>query len=201
MTELNPQAPGRLELVRRFVNTLDVEAGTDRLASTDGLLKWLREVDLLQAEQSVSDAQLRRVIAVREALRDLLRANHTDTPAPESAVQVLDQAARKLSILFTRSGGWTIGSAGTGVDFLVGELVTIVIGAMNDGTWRRLKACANDTCEWAFYDRSRARSGKWCSMGSCGNRAKQQTWRHKHAHAGRYAPSAVVSDGTSTDVR
>jgi predicted RNA-binding Zn ribbon-like protein len=48
-------------------------------------------------------------------------------------------------------------------------------------TWRRLKVCASDRCRRAFYDRSRARSGKWCSMRACGNRAKQRAWRGRQA--------------------
>ena len=48
---------------------------------------------------------------------------------------------------------------------------------MADGTWRRLKACREDTCQWAFYDRSKNRSGTWCSMAVCGNRAKARAYR------------------------
>jgi len=59
-------------------------------------------------------------------------------------------------------------------------VLAIVTAAMTDGTWRRLKICANDRCQWAFYDESRARTGKWCSMQICGNRAKQQAWRTRH---------------------
>ena len=43
---------------------------------------------------------------------------------------------------------------------------------MRDGTFARLKACREHTCEWAFYDHSRNRSATWCSMEVCGNRAK-----------------------------
>jgi predicted RNA-binding Zn ribbon-like protein len=50
---------------------------------------------------------------------------------------------------------------------------------MHDGTWSRMKACRNDTCHWAFYDASRNRSGKWCSMAICGNRAKVANYRER----------------------
>ncbi|GGT04090.1 hypothetical protein GCM10010176_055360 [Nonomuraea spiralis] len=43
----------------------------------------------------------------------------------------------------------------------------------------RLKACANDECEWAFYHHSRSRTRRWCSMELCGNRAKQTRWRDR----------------------
>ena len=37
------------------------------------------------------------------------------------------------------------------------------------GVWNRLKVCPNDDCAWAFYDESRNRSRRWCSMNVCGN--------------------------------
>jgi predicted RNA-binding Zn ribbon-like protein len=36
----------------------------------------------------------------------------------------------------------------------------------------RIRECAGATCSWLFLDTSRNRSRKWCSMSSCGNRAK-----------------------------
>jgi predicted RNA-binding Zn ribbon-like protein len=69
----------------------------------------------------------------------------------------------------------------------LGRLVIDVTDAMTAGTWPRLKVCANDTCRWAFYDHSRAGTGKWCSMRLCGNRAKQKAWRNRHEPAGQEA--------------
>ncbi len=37
--------------------------------------------------------------------------------------------------------------------------------------------CSSDTCQWAFYDRSKNRSGRWCSMQVCGNRTKTRAYR------------------------
>ena len=51
--------------------------------------------------------------------------------------------------------------------------------AMADGSWDRLKACGNEACRWGFYDTSRARTARWCSMQICGNRKKQQAWRER----------------------
>jgi predicted RNA-binding Zn ribbon-like protein len=70
--------------------------------------------------------------------------------------------------------------AGDGCNGALGELLAIVFRAMSDGSWARLKACGEDTCQWAFYDRSRNRSGTWCSMEVCGNRAKARAYRSRH---------------------
>jgi predicted RNA-binding Zn ribbon-like protein len=190
MTAPPPAVPGRLDLVRRFVNTLDVETGKDRLTSPDALVGWLHDTGLLTTKPAASPALLRKAIAVREALRDLLRSHHADTPVGPPTVQVLNGAAGDLSVSFSAAEGWTIAPRRGGIDGAISELLAIAIRATADGTWHRLKVCANDDCEWAFYDRSRARSGRWCSMETCGNRAKQQAWRSKRATSG--GPSTTV---------
>jgi len=43
----------------------------------------------------------------------------------------------------------------------------------------RLRECAADDCGWLFYDTSRNQSRRWCSMKSCGNRAKVQQFRER----------------------
>lgn len=40
----------------------------------------------------------------------------------------------------------------------------------------RVRECASPSCTWLFVDRSRNRSRRWCSMETCGNRAKA----HRH---------------------
>ncbi|MFC4899345.1 CGNR zinc finger domain-containing protein [Streptosporangium amethystogenes subsp. fukuiense] len=56
------------------------------------------------------------------------------------------------------------------MDAVVGRVVGATAAALADGTWARLKACANDGCRWAFHDHSRSRTGRWCSMRLRGNR-------------------------------
>jgi predicted RNA-binding Zn ribbon-like protein len=54
------------------------------------------------------------------------------------------------------------------------------------GDRRRLRECAADDCGWLFYDTSRNQSRRWCSMQSCGNRAKVHQFRErKRGDAGR----------------
>ena len=66
------------------------------------------------------------------------------------------------------------------VDAGLGLLLSIVQGAIADGSWGRLKACRLHTCEWAFFDHTKNHSGAWCNMDVCGNRAKARTFRARH---------------------
>jgi predicted RNA-binding Zn ribbon-like protein len=179
---MSSPAPEPLETVRAFVNTRDVELGTDALGAPDELGEWLAAKSLLDRSAAVRPADLRRAVALREALRAALEANHASDPIAADAVAVINEVAARarLGLVLDANTGWVARPAADGVDAALGTVVGWVAGAMADGTWRRLKVCVNDTCRWAFYDTSRARVGRWCSMQLCGNRAKQQAWRARH---------------------
>jgi len=177
----NP-APGVLELVRAFVNTVDFEESTDVLSEPDELVAWLAEHDLLGGEPPprASAGDLRRAIELREALRAHLIAHHGDPLAP-GAAEALDAASRRarLTVRFDATDKTRVEPDATGVDGAIGRLLAIVAEAIDDGTWQRLKACPAQTCQWAFYDASRNRSAVWCDMRVCGNRAKVRGFRER----------------------
>jgi predicted RNA-binding Zn ribbon-like protein len=180
----NP-APGALETVRSFVNTLDVEDPADRLRTPAELAAWLAEHGLAGGGQGngalrATAADLRRALELREALRAHLLAHH-DQPLPAAAADTLDAAARRarLTVRFTGPDATDLQPAAGGVDGALGRLLAIVARAIEDGTWRRLKVCPADTCQWAFYDASRNRSAVWCDMRVCGNRAKVRGFRER----------------------
>jgi predicted RNA-binding Zn ribbon-like protein len=175
------EAPGELELVRGFVNTLDIEERTDGLTTPDELRGWLSAHCLLDAGDRATEAELHRAIEVREALRALLLANNGG-PSPAAAVATLDAAAREahLEARFAADGTAGLVSDAGGVDAALGRLLAAVYAAMADGSWRRLKACRAQDCEWVFWDATKNRSGAWCDMGVCGNRAKARSYRERH---------------------
>jgi predicted RNA-binding Zn ribbon-like protein len=173
--EANDSAPGELGLVQRFVNTADLDQGTDELADPAGLAAWL---DRTGMPTQVDAAGRDRAVAVREAIRSLLLANHGASPDPE-AIATLDRAAA-ITVAFDADGTARLEPARPGIDGVLARLLAIVARAQAEGTWRRLKACPNDTCHWAYYDRSRNRSRTWCAMSVCGNRAKARSYRARH---------------------
>src|SRR3954471_11541425 len=179
-------APGDLNHVRRFVNTHDLEDGSDDIAEPEALRDWLAERGLIDERAELTDADVRHARAVREALRKLLLANNGDELEP-AAVETLNAAAKgaELQVRVGPDGSVELAPVRTGIDAAIGRLLAIVHTAMADGTWSRMKACRlHDTCEWAFYDWSKNRSGAWCDMKVCGNRAKARAFRARHKAAG-----------------
>jgi predicted RNA-binding Zn ribbon-like protein len=182
-------APGRLRLVQDFINTADIEKGTDELSDTEGLQRWLAEHAMLADQPAPPECdgrELETATALREALRALCLANNGQEPDHDSRKALADASANLHLHLTARFGGDGIISLEpdeTGARKPLAELLAIVFGALHDGTWSRLKACAAETCQWAFYDSSKNHSGHWCDMGACGNRAKVRSYRARQAPA------------------
>jgi len=177
-------APGRLEQVRAFVNTLEVEAGTDELSSPAALTRWLRERGLIAAQQGVAtEDDLRQAIAMREALRAVL-LGHVGSQQPAAApVTDLRAVADGLATRLEIGDDGTVRPVPDGQAGAAGlaALLLIAAEAATLGTWPRLKICSADDCQWAFYDRSPTKSGCWCSMAGCGSRAKSRAYRQRTA--------------------
>ena len=147
-----------VSLVLGFLNTLDVEKGTDLLRRRDSWDRWA-------VERGLRPDPLPAARQVREAMRAAVgdpRARPTGGPAgatvrvelspqgpvlaPRTAVEAALAAASRLAVL---------------------------------DQWQRIKICPADDCRWAFYDHSRNRSRSWCSMQLCGNREKARAWRRR----------------------
>jgi predicted RNA-binding Zn ribbon-like protein len=173
-------APGQLEELREFVNTLDLDEGTDELTSPEALASWLEPRDLLIEGAEVGERELERAVELRESFRRLLLANNGGG-LDEGAIESLNRAAEdaRISVRFDSDGRPTLAIAGSGEGAVLAPLVAIAYESMVAGTWSRLKACPADDCQWAFYDHSKNRSGTWCSMKVCGNRAKVRRYRER----------------------
>ena len=180
------EAPGELEHVRAFVNTIDLEEGSEELASPDELATWLAERGLAPAGLDATNADVEYAIGLREALRSVLLAHNADGFIHADVAAALDRAAArsKLRLHFDKTGSGTLEPEAEGVDGALGRLLAIIHRSAADGTWTRLKACRDDTCEWAFYDHTKNRSGAWCNMAVCGNRAKARAYRERRGAPG-----------------
>lgn len=176
-------APGRLEVVRAFVNTRDREAGTDALSGSAELAEHLVAWQLLTPGARLGASDLASALELREALRTLLRAHNgqpVDTaPAVDTVNRLTALAGVRPAMAYGGSVGYhVVRSGGIGA---LGAIVAIVYAAEAQGVWSRVKACASDTCHWAYYDASRNRASRWCHMQLCGNRAKGQAFRARRA--------------------
>ena len=171
-----------LELILDFVNTLDRRPGLEVLDGPAALAEWLGGHDLLAPGLQVGVSEVADAQKVREAIRVLLLAHNEVEVDETAALETLDAAAARADLCIRFSGGAShCESLADGVDGALGRILARVADAMADGRWERLKACRADDCQWAFFDGAKNRSRAWCSMSSCGNRAKMSAFRGRHA--------------------
>ncbi|MBV9354506.1 MAG: CGNR zinc finger domain-containing protein [Chloroflexi bacterium] len=181
-----PAAPGDLALVQEFINThYDVAGGTggELLKTAELLSLWLSDHGLIDPGTVLSASQLARALAIREGLRSLAFSN-TGEPAEGHAVAALGREGPSAVVEITLGGdGPSHRPMGhDAFERAIAVLVAIVARAMLVGSWARMKACPGEHCGWAFYDRSRNRTGRWCSMSICGGRAKARAHYERGRH-------------------
>jgi hypothetical protein len=174
-----PPAPGDLELVRSFLSLHDHEAGIeDSLPPGPATLRaWLEYADLLERGISVDESDLRWAGEVRDALRTMV-AENMGSPRDPEALALVDDATTEAG-LTPRFGEEGLVPTVGGVKGAVGYVLAVAFLSQLDGSWTRFKMCASPTCTSVFYDRSKNRSGKWCLMSVCGNRAKVRAFRER----------------------
>jgi predicted RNA-binding Zn ribbon-like protein len=170
-----------LRRLQAFVNTNEIEAGRDALATPRQLHEWLVAAGAIEARDQVTGEAHARAIAVREGIRALALANN-DRPLQQDLVAAMNRATRRSMLVPTveDSANWHLAPATRGVDGFLGSLAGTLVTAMADGSWSRVKGCGNDACQWVFFDQSRNHSGTWCSMAECGSRMKARAYRARH---------------------
>jgi predicted RNA-binding Zn ribbon-like protein len=177
MTEPTPRspAPGSLALVQRFINSTKMPDGVDELRTAPLAARWLH--DAVGVEMEVSEKDRSRLIATREALRDLLEAHTGENVDPAVVVRLEKLLGHAPLRPVLTAEGATLAVNCAGVDRFLGMISTAIVEATLLGTWSRFKVCRSESCRWAYYDHSKNGRSCWCSMRVCGSRDKARTYR------------------------
>lgn len=142
-------------LVLDFLNTADWSADGsvvhEKIESRDDVAAWLAALELPQAPIPESIADLRRF---RSELREAIRGTGaSELPFDSSVLPISEPAVRSLPLL---------------------DLIAISAAALlaDPREMARLKTCPGADCGWMFIDETKNSRRRWCSMETCGNRAK-----------------------------
>ncbi|WP_244130603.1 CGNR zinc finger domain-containing protein [Burkholderia pyrrocinia] len=191
---LIPAPPETLSI--DFANTLywrGSEAPTETFGTMDDLLAWCREQAGVPAGladrcrvRGVGEgepAMLARALALREALYRLFhaQAERREPQADDLGLLggFLAEASPRVALARVDGGyAWRIADAGATLAGLLSPVLWSAIDLLGGARLAKVKRCANDACQWLFIDDSKNGSRRWCSMSSCGNRAK--AYRHYH---------------------
>ena len=173
-----------------FVNTYEQERGrwVDRLFDVETAVHWLADHDLLHremvdaelmaadADESACERTLSRIRSVRAALRELLDARVERRPPDDGALRTVNRTLRTQYTyeLVPAADGVSMGHRHVGdpIDGALARLAESIARELTQPESERLRVCANDRCEWVFFDSSPGGRRKWCDMSTCGNQAK-----------------------------
>lgn len=184
---------------------------TDKLLRYADLLTFARQAGVLSAgetehfgawavrEPGEAGAVFRSGRGLREDLYCLFSAIAAGRPPARSHLARLNAALPlALSHLrLERQAGGFVWSWEMGDPTLESPLWPVLRSAaelLTSGDLRQLRECAGSGCTWLFLDHSRNRSRRWCSMETCGNRAKarrhyQRQQGQHHDHGRRSSPA------------
>jgi predicted RNA-binding Zn ribbon-like protein len=176
--------PSWLEPVLAFVNSVDVELGTDELTGPDALSAWLAARDLVPAGVTATAREYRTARELRAGLRDLALLNN-NVPIAADALERIHATLRRLPLVAVPAASESSVVFRPATDRpVLAALSTIVAGyaqAEAAGEWHRIRRCPADDCAWVFWDASAQASRRWCTMRVCGNRAKVRAFTARRA--------------------
>jgi len=187
-----------------FVNTwaYHESAHTDKLGTAPAVAAFARQAKLLSqaeadslanqvaADPKLADELLRRARSLRDTLYSLFSSQAAGEPLPREDLEGLNrevaQAYRSPHLRTDRQGvhlAWaqTHSLAARALAPVVRSAVELMTGPQ----FEHVRQCDGSTCSWLFIDHSRNHSRRWCSMRTCGNRAKaRRHYRRQHEGQG-----------------
>ncbi|MBN9516251.1 MAG: ABATE domain-containing protein [Alphaproteobacteria bacterium] len=181
----------RPDLCLEFVNTRywrGQATPTETLNQPEDLAAWSTANGGPKSAKPLARKEFDQAIELRELIHRLFDAEAQDkTPATrdlEALNQALAEAPARTTLRRERGlYGWDVDiRSGTALAMLAPVLWSagdLLAGPRLD----RVRRCANPECGWLFFDDSRAGKRRWCSMQSCGNRAKAKRHYHKSREA------------------
>ena len=139
--------------------------------------KWLKNSFIYLAYSYNKDGKRVKVVRYRYADKQFTEPKTIVDDVPGTALH------SGMRCRFGPDGKPRLEPEARGAVGAIGRLVATLYSAMQDVGWERLKLCSSDPCRWAFYDRSKNQSSRWCKMASCGNREKARRFREAHKHS------------------
>lgn len=177
------EAPGPARLIEQFANTVNLEYGTDAIATPAQLDTWLVEHELLAPGQQPDVRVHKWFLSLRAGVREQLGVHVGVDPAP-AVLEAAAAVTRRLPILVGIAGPVLAPAAPLEPpETALAHLAIAWVHLRITGDAARLKRCAEHTCELVFWDESKNRSRRWCSMRVCGSRVKSRRYAARMAAA------------------
>jgi predicted RNA-binding Zn ribbon-like protein len=171
----------RPDLCLEFANTRywrGQETPTETLNTPADLAAWTK------APRPPSQKQFERALELRETIHRLF-----DTVAQGKAPEARDfdglnaalaeAPARRTLKRCQTTFGWELDARSDTALALLAPVLWSAGDLLASANLGKIRRCANPECLYLFLDESRSGKRRWCTMSSCGNRAKARRHYHK----------------------
>jgi predicted RNA-binding Zn ribbon-like protein len=185
--------------ILNFVNSLDWRVSdkpVEHLTSFENLLRWSVFAGILTEREArsllrvgdvaSSSAALRRVVAFPEAAYRTLAAAMAGRVPERSDLRRIDEtlstARTKLTLRFDK-GRFELQfpeDADRQLDLPLRKIALSLGDLLTSSDLELLGQCGGPGCGWLFLDSTKNHSRRWCSMESCGNRAKAKRFYNRY---------------------
>lgn len=169
------------------------------------LVEWSQRAELVregEANRLLAAAALRpvdaaavlgRAIALREAMYRIVLAATQEHPAEPADLATLNGAlaGALIHLRIVPAGAaytWAWAGDNDALDRMLWPVVRSAADLLASEELRHVRKCAGEGCGWLFLDTSKNQSRRWCTMETCGNRAKARRHYQRTRRAG--APNA-----------
>ncbi|MCW9705643.1 CGNR zinc finger domain-containing protein [Fodinibius salsisoli] len=187
------------KLCLNFVNTVHdrtVEEPFEYLSSYNDLLEWSVKLEILSSPErekltsladddpEKSSAALRQVLEAREVLYNLFLAiAQNRVPNDETQGKFNKLLSEATSGLALQIKGEDLNVQHKWLEkdnfrYLSYPILKSAYDLLVSDDLDRVKECG--ACGWLFYDQSKNKSRKWCSMENCGSNVKAKRYYHRH---------------------
>jgi predicted RNA-binding Zn ribbon-like protein len=181
----------------------------DLLSDFSDLVAWLRAVGVLSNSEAreaetrwtgtaEGESAFAAAIDLRAALRTLAERLAQGKPVSDAAVDVINRvlASRPSHRRLVRDGQafrtLLVPQAAKAIHLLA-PVAESAADLLEHGEPSLIKSCENPSCVLYFYDTTKNRSRRWCSMEVCGSRIKAATYyRRKRASQAKAAATTPV---------
>jgi predicted RNA-binding Zn ribbon-like protein len=191
-----------LELCLDFTDTVDWRTSNhakDTLDSYAALLEWsskkrlldVKEVSLLSRVAAKEDLApvLAEAVRLREAIYRIFSAIAHEKKAARKDLEILNEYLAKslsrMAVKETEEGyEWGL-RCDASPEMMLYQIAESAAMLLTSEELSRVKECANEEegCGSLFLDCSKSQTRMWCSMKSCGNRAKSRAFYDRHIRA------------------
>jgi predicted RNA-binding Zn ribbon-like protein len=160
----------------------------ERLRTPQDLARWLVRAGLADELPAASRRDLARARMLREAVYQAIKRQMAGQPPGLGYLAIINDWAGRpppRTRLEAEDGQLRARRDATTAASLLTTVARDAVDLLGGRLASRIRECSAEDCALLFLDTSRAGRRRWCSMDTCGARAKMATYRARRAVTAR----------------